>query len=324
MTDKNNKLLWITWEIQRRNRSLSRELSAKLIEIDCNKHRLIRYIVSIYRTLSSIRHYKPDILFVQNPSIVLAIVAIIYHKITNLPVVVDAHNAGISPTDNNHSILNKLTKLILIHTPLTIVTNNNLAKYVTSVGGHAIVLPDPLPEISDNNSHQKLKGSFNVLFICSWAEDEPYKNVIEAARLLDDDTVIYITSDSKGKEKTLGPLPENVILTGYLNEVDFISMLFGCDLILDLTTRDDCLVCGAYEGLAVNSPMLLSDTAALQEYFKDSAIYTDNTAQNIADKISFASEQIPQLKIQSIKTKKEITYGWQRQFIDFRAILKQL
>lgn len=324
MINKNSNYLWITWEIQRRNHSLSTALSARLVEITSNRHRAIRYLTSIVKTISNIRKYKPEILFVQNPSIVLALTAVIYHKITKLPVVIDAHNSGIFPSEVDKSIPNRLAKFILKNTPLTIVTNNNLAEYVAIAGGQATVLPDPLPEIQDNNSRIELNGNINALFICSWANDEPYQNIIEAAKLLDEGICIYITGNSKGEEIAFTPLPENIILTGYLSEDEFNAMLFSCDLIIDLTTREDCLVCGAYEGLAANRPMILSKTAALQKYFRHSAIYTDNTTQDIANLITFASTRIPQLEAKTIKAKEEIMDNWQRLFSSFCKDLKKL
>ena len=324
MIDKNSNYLWITWEIQRRNRSLSTALSARLVEITSNQNRAIRYLTSIFKTVSNIRQRKPEILFVQNPSMVLALTAVFYHKVTKLPVVIDAHNSGVLPSDNDNSILNRLAIFIIKNTPLTIVTNNKLAEYVTLVGGRATVLPDPLPAIPDNNIRKKLKGRVNALFICSWADDEPYQNVIKASKLLNKDICIYITGRSKGKETICAPLPENIILTGFISEADFNTMLFSCDLILDLTTREDCLVCGAYESLAVNRPLILSDTAALQNYFKYGAIYTDNSINNIADQITFAATQSSQLKIKAIKAKKEIIDNWQNLFSSFRNDLKIL
>ena len=324
MIDKNSNYLWITWEIQRRNRSLSTALSARLVEITSNQNRAIRYLTSIFKTVSNIRQRKPEILFVQNPSIVLALTAVFYHKVTKLPVVIDAHNSGVLPSDNDNSILNRLAIFIIKNTPLTIVTNNKLTEYVTLVGGRATVLPDPLPTIPDNNIRKKLKGRVNALFICSWADDEPYQNVIEAANLLEKDICVYITGNSKGKEFTCAALPENIILTGFLSEADFNTMLFSCDLILDLTTRQNCLVCGAYESLAVNRPMVLSNTTVLQKYFKHSAIYTDNSIHNIADQITLASTQILKLKTNTIKAKKEIIDDWQRHFFSFCKDIKML
>ena len=50
---------------------------------------------------------------------------------------------------------------------------------------------------------------------------------------------------------------------------------------MDLTTRDNCLVCGAYEGVAAGKPLILSDSRATREYFSRGVVYTDNTPESI-------------------------------------------
>ena len=76
-------------------------------------------------------------------------------------------------------------------------------------------------------------------------------------------------------------MPRNVRFTGFLAEQDYWDLLRGADGIIDLTLKPNCLVCGAYEALAVGRPMLLSDNAASMELFGDGATYTDNTPQGI-------------------------------------------
>jgi len=62
------KKIWITWENQRRNRSLSEALGAKLYVFEGGKKaKIARYVSCIVATLNVIRHEKPEILFVQNP-----------------------------------------------------------------------------------------------------------------------------------------------------------------------------------------------------------------------------------------------------------------
>ncbi len=144
-------------------------------------------------------------------------------------------------------------------------------------------IPDPIPDLVRPAEVAPLNGAFNVLFICSWAEDEPYLEVLRAAAALDSDIFIYITGNSRGKEQQLGTtLPANVVLTGYLHEQEFNALLFRCDVAMVLTTRDNCLLCGAYEGVAAGKPLLLSDTRALRNYFSKGAVYIENTADLIA------------------------------------------
>ena len=135
-----------------------------------------------------------------------------------------------------------------------------------------------------------------VLFVCTWASDEPFVELIEAARLLGPGVTVFITGDSLGRERVTGsPLPENVVLTGFLEDAAYEALLRTSDLVIDLTTREDCLVCGAYEAMAAGRPLLVSDTRVLRSYFDRGTLYTDNRAADIAEKIRAALAQLPEL-----------------------------
>ena len=315
--------LWITWEKQRRNHSMSAELPAVLVEIIDNSSRIKRYIRSAYQTIYALRKYKPDLFFVQNPSIVLATLALAYHKITSVPFVVDAHNSGLFPSTSHRNPLNMLARFIIRHTPITIVTNKTLLEYVESVGGCAAILPDPLPEFTHPSSDPHIDNYFNVLFICTWAEDEPYMEVISAASNLPDDVRIHITGNSKNRLTGLNELPVNVILTGYIGESEYVSILHTCDLVIDLTTRQDCLVCGAYEAISAAQPLILSDTPSLRDYFRNCALYTNNSSEDIAEKILYAKRHIDELRTAVAEEKRSINDRWSSLLQEFRRLLAE-
>src|SRR5207247_580587 len=85
--------IWITWETQRRNRTLSAALGATLSEFDINARPVVRYCKLLWRTLGLLRQSKPDLIIAQNPSLVLALFTCWYGRLCRKPVVVDAHNA---------------------------------------------------------------------------------------------------------------------------------------------------------------------------------------------------------------------------------------
>ncbi len=58
---------------------------------------------------------------------------------------------------------------------------------------------------------------------------------------------------------------------------------------------ENCLVCGAYEALAINKPLIVSRTASLSEYFGDAAVLTDNTAEAIRASVLAAFAQREEL-----------------------------
>jgi hypothetical protein len=137
--------VWLTWERQRRNRSMAAALDVPLIEIDGGPGRLRRYGVCAKRTLQVLQRRKPAVIFAQNPSLVLAAIVTRYGRTTGTPVIIDAHNAGIFPFEEKRGWANRLCARVIRDASLTIVSNDGLVPTVRERGGRAFVLPDPLP-----------------------------------------------------------------------------------------------------------------------------------------------------------------------------------
>jgi len=62
-------------------------------------------------------------------------------------------------------------------------------------------------------------------------------------------------------------LPENVRLTGFLEDEEYKALLADADLVIALTTRAGTLLFGAQEAVALHKPLVLSKTETLQTYF---------------------------------------------------------
>lgn len=307
---------WICWENQRRNLELSRALDCQYFQFDAfGQYRFLRYMLSTIRTLQVIWKGKPNIIFGQNPSLVLALLLVlIVEPIWKSYIVIDAHNAGVHPFEGRFPLLNLVSRWIQRRASLTIVTNEALKSEVLRNGGSAVILPDKIPDIQVIEPI-KLKGHYNVLYICTFADDEPYRTVIEAGRKLGQDTYIYITGNFKKVSeysRTLS-LPSNVVLTGFLAEEHYVRMLQSVDVIMVLTFRENCLLCGAYEALAVEKPLVTSDTKALRNYFDRGVIYTKNSedaiAANILECISRRSELVGEVR----KLKGKLREEWDTQ-----------
>jgi glycosyltransferase involved in cell wall biosynthesis len=319
-----DETIWLTWEVQRRNRSASAALGARLFELNDPQQGIRRYARSVLRTFSILRRTRPRIVFAQNPSLILAALVTTYGRLTRTPVVIDAHNAGVFPFDGRKRWANLLARTVMRHASLTLVSNDRLAAYVERQGGSPFVLPDPLPELHAGRNEIEMNGAFNVLFVCTWADDEPYGEVLQAAAQLPDDVRILVTGASKGRERRFGPLPANVTLTGFVDEEQFVGLLCEADLVMDLTTREDCLVCGAYEAVAAGTPMLLSDTRALRSYFHRGALYTDNTRDDIANKIVQAQGQRDELRAGVRALERELRSHWAQRHHALIARLREL
>lgn len=286
------KAVWLTWEIQRRNRSLARALGAQLHELHHGGGRLARYCALIPRTFALVRRLRPDVVYYQNPSLILsALLAVMKTlRLTRAKLIGDFHNGGVYPPAGTW-----LVPWIVRRSDLVIVSNRNLEAPITAFGGRAISIPDPIPHLEAEAGAHTASGRFDVLFICSWASDEPIVEVLKAARIVAaQQPGITISITGRPKLERVGwtePVPDNVKLTGFLSESDFEHRLVTAQLILDLTTRADCMVCGAYEAVSAGVPMVLSDNPPTRAYFRKGARFTDNSAASIAAEILRAHAQ---------------------------------
>lgn len=300
------KRIWITWENQRRNRELSQAFRAELFElaaIDKIENPFKKYIYGIIKTLNILFKEKPKLVFCQNPSIVLSFVLVLIRHLFQIKLCVDAHNAGLFPTEARSSLLMRLSRFIQRRADLVFVTNQALREHVEENGGNAFVLQDKIPCIPLRKRTKKLAGKVSFLFICSYADDEPFEMVFDAAASLPHDICIYVTGNYKRKQINPSDLPANVILTGFIPMSEFEELLCSVDATIDLTSRENCLVCGAYESVAVGKPMVLSDTSALREYFSAGAVYTQHSVDSIcsaildvADNLEEATKQVTRLR----------------------------
>lgn len=305
--------IWLAWLHHRRNVELSRAFHAELYEFVWKGPPALRYSILSLRTVCLLFRKRPRIVFAQNPSLVLALLLAYCKSLLGFRLVVDTHNAGIQPMEGESSLLNRLARTVIRKSDLTLVTNEALLEIVRSNHGNGYVLPDPIPAFQNvTPSPKALEGERNVLFVCSFSQDEPYDEAIGAARLLEPDTIVYVTGDYLKAGLNSADLPRNVRLTGFVPEQDYVSLLVSADVVVDLTTRENCLVCGAYEAVAFEKPLVVSDTAALRRYFYKGTLYTRNSQREIAAHIRQALDERQVLSEQMRQMKQEISDQWSR------------
>jgi glycosyltransferase involved in cell wall biosynthesis len=316
------KGIWITWELHRRNRGISSALSWPLYEIRSKKSKIIRFTTSIIKTIKVIYRENPKYVVTQNPSLVLSFLATLIKPLFKFVLIIDAHNSGIFPKEGRSKILMIVSLWLQRKGDIILVTNNALKNVVELNGGKACVLPDRIPALQKLNSID-LKGKIKIACISTFHDDEPFNNIIEAGNLIPNDIYIYMTGKFEGKI-SINTVPSNVKLLGYIEEEKYWSLLTSVDGVMDLTRRENCLVCGAYEGIAVGKPLILSNTKAITEYFSEGCIYVDQSPKNIAEGIIEFADKKKILERQINELHKNLKKNWADQLLTFKEELAKI
>ncbi|MCC7257255.1 MAG: hypothetical protein IT486_02680 [Gammaproteobacteria bacterium] len=296
--------VWLTWQAHTRNRSMAAALGVEIVEIIHGGNRLWRYARSAFDTVQVLFRGKLATVFFQNPSLVLSLLCVLLKPLHGRRLVMDAHNAALFPMEGRSRLLNSLAKFAFRHVDLCIVTNSGMADYVRAHGGRPFRMPDPLPlgAFAGLQRHSGEAGRLTALFVCTFAPDEPFREVIEAAGAFGDRLTVLVTGRDRGRVAA-EDLPPNVRLTGFLPWPEYFGLLFSADFVIDLTRREDCLVCGAYEAVAAGRPMILSDTAVTREVFHGGAVYSGNSTESVTNAIRAMIDELPQqaLAVRSLR-----------------------
>jgi glycosyltransferase involved in cell wall biosynthesis len=254
---------------------------------------------------------------------VLAALVCALKPLLRFRVVVDRHS-NFTFADTDTGFRNRLSNYSLRRADLTIVTNDFVKRLVESKGGRAFVLQDKLPTLAAA-ARPRLEGRFNAVFVCTFSPDEPLEAVVEAARLLDSGVRVYVTGRRELlPEAVRARAPRQVVFTGFLPDAQYASLLATADVVLELTTRDHTLLCGAYEAVSLGTPLVVSRTDALMSYFHKGAVVTGNTPLQIARAIREAERRQTRLRQEVGELREELTRDWNERFAELARLIAAL
>jgi glycosyltransferase involved in cell wall biosynthesis len=149
-------------------------------------------------------------------------------------------------------------------------------------GVASLVLPDPLPDVP------ALLGSAapspEVVFVCSFAVDEPLDLIIETAERLRGRAGVAITGNVRSAPtRRRKALRRTGALTGFLPESRYWDLLRAARAIVVLSREPGCLPCGAYEAIAAGKRPIIADDRLARATFGDSAHYVRFDPADVAD-----------------------------------------
>jgi glycosyltransferase involved in cell wall biosynthesis len=241
----------------------------------------LKYLGQALRTWWILLREHPQAVFVMSPPVFAGLVVYPYCVVRRIPFVIDAHTGAFQNPRWRHFF--RLQYWLCRRAATTIVSNVDLAALLAAKGADATILPDVPVEYPSSDVSFKRNG-FLVAVVCSFDRDEPIDVLIDAARALPD-VQFLMTGDPEKLASRVTTLPDNLTLTGFLENAAFGQLLRDADVVMALTTGKQTMLRSAYEAIYQGTPVIVSNSPVLAKEFPNGAILVENAAQPIIDAI---------------------------------------
>ena len=291
--------LFIAWRVfQRRTESLAEKFNLRTEyyyypwEEKSKLHKALSYVYKTIDTISDLFHIRPQLIFIQLPPTPVLYIVALYCRLNDCKFVADCHNAMIY----SRWLAWPSAKLLLRRADILLVHNEDVEHYARRLKLDAITLRDPLPDLSNSGSldileQYDLKHGNYVIVPWSFSADEPIRELVQAAKLLPHTKFVMTWFAEKMPDDIRNNLPDNLLLTGYLDEKVFNTVFSHAGSALVLTTREGTQPSGASEAIVLGIPLIISDMETTRKLYGDMPVYVKNDTNGILGGIKTAFDE---------------------------------
>jgi hypothetical protein len=281
-------------------------------------HASVRYVVSTVRTVVMLARRRPQALVVTNPPVFPGVIALLYGRLTGAPVVLDDHPGSFGAQgDQLAARLLPVHRRMVRRAALCLVTAREWCEQVEQWGGRAVIVHEspgdwrPVPPAPD-------ASLTTLLYVCTFARDEPVGEVLEAARS-NPHIRIRITGDRRRcPPELLASAPANVELVGLLPFAEYQRLVRNCDAVMALTTEPTSAMRAAFEAVWAQRPLIVSDWPLLAELFPE-ATRVGNDATAIGCGIADLAASYPAAVGKLAATRSRLLARWEAQLQQLEA-----
>jgi glycosyltransferase involved in cell wall biosynthesis len=277
-----------------------------------------KYASQTIRTLRILFRERPAVVFVMTPPVFACVPAWIYSKLTGSSFVIDAHTgAFVDP---------RWTPLLFVHkwfsrsARTTIVTNEYMRDIVQGWSAPATIVRD-VPVCFAEPAHAALQGTRNMTLVSTFTRDEPIELFFKAAALLPEINFHVTGNYRRADAATLATKPDNVRLTGFLPDADYVGLLLASDAVMSLTTLDHTMQRGAYEAVYLARPVVTSNFDLLRRHFCKGTVHVDNTVDDIVAGVRRMSSNLARFRVEIEELRRERLEDWKRVESDLRQMI---
>ncbi|HUC37651.1 MAG TPA: glycosyltransferase [Acidimicrobiales bacterium] len=308
-----SETLFVSWvDFHGRSRDLAGAVGAEAAFIALGSPLLLtaplRHLVQGIRTIVLLARSRPTTVYVMAPPAPLTLIGLVYGRATGARLVIDAHTAAVMDRRTGTDMKPWFT-WIARRAYLTLVATEFLAQKLRARGLDVMALDDPPLEQVSSGPPQPHNRPL-VTMPASWDSDEPIRQVIEVAHQLS--AIDFVVTGRHRRTTTRWHrLPPNLRLPGRLSAATYADLLLDSDAVLALTTAECTMQRAAYEALAYEKPLVISDTHVLRHYFTTGAVFVDPRDPNsIADGIALALQRHQQLSKELASLRKQRAAEW--------------
>jgi len=298
--DARERSLFQIWKVyQRRAESLAHYFDMDIVyyhypwEEKSKIFKAISYILKSINTVIDLLKFRPRLIFIQLPPTPALYLIGVYARLTHTPYVADCHNAMLL----DWWIHWPFAKSWLKKATAVLVHNQDVCDYANRYGINAMVVRDPLPQISHSRATGVVK-KFDLdlceYVIVPWnlASDEPIAEFIEAVRMLPHIKFAMTWFTERLPEELGRNLPENLIFTGYLDIDEFNDLFVNAGSAISLTMQKGTQPSAAAEAIAFGVPIILTESETARLLYKDVPVYVENNPSSIANGITEVFAQL--------------------------------
>ncbi|MGA9856301.1 MAG: glycosyltransferase [Solirubrobacteraceae bacterium] len=280
----------------------------------------LRYLISAVRTVLYLARRRPRAVAIQSPPQPAAALVWLWARLARIPLVLDTHPSNFE-TSGIHHRMQPLLRALVPGAACCIVTTDRLGDEIRSWGGRPVVVHEAPMPWSSRAQPRPHGPARRVLFVCTFAPDEPLAAVLGAAARLPE-TEFQITGDLRRLAADVREqAPPNVTWMGYLGLEDYVAALAGADVVLSVSERVESVPRSAYEAVDALRPVVLTDRDHMRPLFPD-AVWVDNDPESIASGVTDALTRCDELGDRALEARVLQGQRWELQLAELRALIE--
>jgi len=229
------------------------------------------YIQGFYDTFLKYLKERPSTLILQLPQGPLLLEGVLLKKNFNCKIVADVHTGFVYGHTLKGLIINKHFNKLLNYVDLVIVHNNEILHMLhPSIIAKTEVVYDPWMFL--HSTEQPSSNDKYLVFPASFSPDEPLLEVLSAVNEYKKIKVV-ITGNYYRNPSLLRFSSSHVEFTGFLNRQDYEKLLVNSSGVITGTKDEYTLMMSAWEAVAFQKPLILSEPKTLRNMFDDYAFF---------------------------------------------------